>query len=78
MFLSASGRQKRQKLDKQGKFAALQRLKDLKGSKNKYEVSDVDRVYEEVDEKEYGRKVLERADDWIVDDGRSYNKLCRL
>ncbi|XP_043480820.1 DNA polymerase alpha catalytic subunit isoform X1 [Leptopilina heterotoma] len=66
----SSGRVKRQKLDKAGRFSALEKLRQLKGAKNKYEVDNLENVYDQVEEKEYNRKVLDRqADDWIVDDG---------
>ncbi|XP_031831132.1 DNA polymerase alpha catalytic subunit isoform X2 [Nomia melanderi] len=69
---SSAGRTKRQKVDKTGRLSALQKLKQLKGSKHKYEVDDLENVYEEVDEKEYNQTVLRRQnDDWIIDDGES-------
>uniref|UniRef100_A0A1B0GK25 DNA polymerase n=1 Tax=Lutzomyia longipalpis TaxID=7200 RepID=A0A1B0GK25_LUTLO len=68
-------RPKRQKIDKLGKLAAFQRLREAKSSgvKNKYEIKDVDNVYETVDEREYSKRVQSRAaEDWIDDDDGEY------
>lgn len=68
--IGSDGRSKRQRVDKSAKF---EKLKKLKGNKHKYEVQEVENVYEEVDEDTYAEKVLERQDDdWIVDDGMYY------
>lgn len=65
----AASRAKRQKLDKHGRQSALDRLRQLKGSKHKYAVDDLQNVYETVDENEYTERVLQRQeDDWIEDD----------
>lgn len=65
------GRARRTKQDREGRFAALQKLKDLKGTKNKVTITEVDNVYEEVDEREYSKRVQRRQeDDWIIDDGK--------
>nr|CAI5851294.1 unnamed protein product [Callosobruchus analis] len=55
------------------KAKAFEKFKQLKsGNKNKYEVEELDSVYEVVDEKEYVKKVLSKQDeDWIVDDDGS-------
>lgn len=71
----ASSRSKRQNprtADKKGRKDAFARLRELKGAKNKYEVSEVDDVYEEVDEREYSKRRQDKLeDDWIVDDDGS-------
>lgn len=42
-----------------------------KGVKHKYEVKEVENIYDTVDENEYTKKVLERQDEeWLVDDGK--------
>ncbi|KAF6204005.1 hypothetical protein GE061_002344 [Apolygus lucorum] len=61
------GRSKRVSTSKQKKRELLDKLRS---GRNKYEVGELDNVYDEVDEREYTKKVLERQDDdWIVDDG---------
>jgi hypothetical protein len=50
----------------------LERLKEVRnsGNKRKYEIEELENVYDEVDEKEYSNTVLKRQqDDWIIDDG---------
>jgi DNA polymerase alpha subunit A len=60
-------------MDKKGRLAVLEKLETLKCSKHKCEVCDIDSVYDEVDGREYTKKVLERQDeDWIVDDGMQF------
>lgn len=66
-------RNRRSKRDSQGKSAAFLRLKELKGQKNKVSVDEVENVYEEVDEREYSKRVQQRQeDDWIIDDGQTF------
>ncbi|XP_060755721.1 DNA polymerase alpha catalytic subunit isoform X2 [Neoarius graeffei] len=66
----AVSRSRREKKEKAGRKSALEQLKRAKkGEKVKYEVKEMERVYEEVDEDQYSRMVQERQDDdWIVDD----------
>uniref|UniRef100_UPI00089DB258 DNA polymerase alpha catalytic subunit n=1 Tax=Ciona intestinalis TaxID=7719 RepID=UPI00089DB258 len=68
----ASSRSRRTKKDKYGRSAALQKLKESKstGQRIKYEVSEIENVYDELNEGDYCDKVQQRLeDDWIVDDG---------
>ena len=65
------GRIKRQRKDKGSRLSALQKLKELKGQKHKAEIGDIENVYEEVEEKEYFKRVQERqSEDFIDDDGK--------
>jgi len=72
VLASTSGRTRRQKIDKTGRLSALERLKEARSGKRKYEIEEIENVYDEVDEKEYSNTVLKRQrDDWIVDDGNN-------
>ncbi|XP_076255109.1 DNA polymerase alpha catalytic subunit [Rhynchophorus ferrugineus] len=68
-------RPKRQKRETSYKAKAFEKFKQLKsGTRNKYEIEEIENVYETVAEKDYVKTVLERQDDdWIVDDdGHGY------
>ena len=71
-----SGRRDKRQLPKRAadRLSALERLKQGRSArslKDKYEVEDVENVYEEVDEDEYSEKVRERTlRDFVVDDGK--------
>lgn len=70
VLTSAAQRTKRQKTDKHGRFSALEKLKQLKdkNSKHKYDVDELENVYDTIDEREYSERVLQRQeDDWIED-----------
>ncbi|XP_070539037.1 DNA polymerase alpha catalytic subunit-like [Ptychodera flava] len=69
----AARRTRRTRTDKTGRLAALERLKKAKaGEKIKYEVDELNSVYDIVDEDTYSTVVRDRQDDdWIVDDDGS-------
>ncbi|VVC98313.1 unnamed protein product [Leptidea sinapis] len=69
----AGQRAKRQKIDKHGRMSAFEKLKQLKGkgNKHKYDVDEVENVYETVDEREYSERVLKRQEDDWIEDGNS-------
>ncbi|CAG7734769.1 unnamed protein product [Allacma fusca] len=64
-----SSRSRPSRADISGRNAAVERLKNLRGQKNKYEVTEMQNVYDIVDEREYSKKINDRQrDDWIIDD----------
>lgn len=75
-FPAEEPRSKRSRSDTSYKAKAFNKFKELRsGKRNKYEVEELESVYEVVEEKEYVKRVLDRQDeDWIVDDG--YIGLC--
>ncbi|KAJ8920671.1 hypothetical protein NQ315_004810 [Exocentrus adspersus] len=66
-------RSKRSRRETSYKAKAFEKFKQLKsGNRNKYEIEELDSIYETVDEKEYIQQVISRQDDdWIVDDDGS-------
>uniref|UniRef100_A0A336MVQ2 DNA polymerase n=1 Tax=Culicoides sonorensis TaxID=179676 RepID=A0A336MVQ2_CULSO len=61
-------RPKRRRVDKRS--AALEKMRNLKGKKNKYKIDELENVYDMVDEDEYAKKVsLQAAEHWIDEDG---------
>lgn len=55
----------------------MEKLKQLKGkgSKNKYDVDELENVYDTVDEKEYTDRVLQRQEDDWIEDGALYRTI---
>lgn len=70
----ASGeRSKRRRVDITGRLAALAKLKELKGKKNKVEIKSIQNVFDIVDESAYADKVIQQASEsWIEEDGNTY------
>lgn len=71
-YIIEEPKSKRSRRDTSYKEKAFNKFKELKnGKRNKYEVEELESVYEVVEEKEYVKRVLNRQDDdWIVDDGK--------
>lgn len=74
-----SQRPKRRRVDKTGRLEALEKIRNLKGKKNKYDVDTIQNVYDVVNEEEYKSRVLEKASaDWLEEDGKCGKSFCAL
>lgn len=64
-------RPKRRRVAVEKRNQVLDRLKALKGKKNKYDIDEVQNVYDVVDEDEYQNIVADKAQsNWIEEDGK--------
>lgn len=66
---------KRQKVDKKGRLAAFEKLKNAKNqdSKSKWATEEeVDNLYDIVDEREFSKRSENLYNDWI-EDGKIFN-----
>lgn len=62
-------RPKRRRVDRTGRLEALEKIRSLKGKKNKYDVNEMQNVYDVVDEEEYKERVLKKAgENWLEED----------
>lgn len=64
-------RERRKRIKHDSKTSAFEKLRQLKsgGAKHKYEIGEVENVYDEIPESEFIERALKRQEeDWIVGD----------